>query len=107
SLSVNPSLYPKMSYDPLKDLRPVGMISSTPFMLVVHPQSPYRTVTDLLQAARRAPQSGEINYATAGNGSGSHLFTELLASTADIRLTHIPYKGAAPAMNDVLGNQVP
>lgn len=97
SLSVNPSLYPKMSYDPVKDLRAIGMISSTPFLLVVNPKSPYMTVKDLLDAAR----------ATAGNGSGSHLFMELLASTAGIALTHIPYKGAAPAMNDVLGNQVP
>jgi len=106
SLSVNPSLYPRMSYDPLKDLRAVGMISSTPFMLVANPQAPYQTLPELLQAARRSAPSSEINYATAGNGSGSHLFMELLASTADMRLTHIPYKGAAPAMNDVLGNQV-
>ena len=109
SLSVNPSLYPRMSYDPVKDLRAIGMISSTPFLLVVNPQSPYRTVKDLLDAARTTAgaKPAEINYATAGNGSGAHLFTELLASTAGIALTHIPYKGAAPAMNDVLGNQVP
>lgn len=109
SLSVNPSLYPKMSYDPVKDLRAIGMISSTPFLLVVNPQSPYKTVKDLLDAARptAGAKPGDINYATAGNGSGSHLFTELLASTAGMALTHIPYKGAAPAMNDVLGNQVP
>lgn len=106
SLAVNPSLYPKMSYDPVKDLRAIGMISSTPFLLVVNPQSPYKTVADLLDASRKTRQSGAINYATAGNGSGAHLFTELLASTAHITLTHIPYKGAAPAMNDVLGNQV-
>ena len=109
SLSVNPSLYPKMSYDPVRDLRAIGMISSTPFLLVVNPKSPYMTVKDLLDAARATvgAKPGEINYATAGNGSGSHLFMELLASTAGIALTHIPYKGAAPAMNDVLGNQVP
>ena len=108
SLSVNSSLYPKMSYDPVKDLRAIGMISSTPFLLVVNPKSPYMTVKDLLDAARATAgaKSDEINYATAGNGSGSHLFMELLASTAGIQLTHIPYKGAAPAMNDVLGNQV-
>ncbi|MDP3138529.1 MAG: tripartite tricarboxylate transporter substrate binding protein [Burkholderiaceae bacterium] len=104
SLSVNPSLYPRMSYDPLRDLSAVSMISSTPFLLVVNPKTPYNATKDLLDAARAKP--GDINYATAGNGSGSHLFTELLASTAGIRLTHVPYKGAAPAMNDVLGNQV-
>ena len=105
SLSVNPSLYPKMRCDPLKDLSAVAMISSTPFLLVSNPASPYTTTRSLLEAARARP--GDINYATAGNGSGSHLFTELLSSTAGIKLTHVPYKGAAPAMNDVLGNQVP
>ena len=105
SLAVNPSLYPKMSYDPLKDLRAVSMISSTPFLLVTNPASPYDSVKALLDDAKRNP--GAINYATAGNGSGSHLFTALLVKTAGIQLTHVPYKGAAPAMNDVLGNQIP
>jgi len=105
SLSVNPSLYPKMSYDPQKDLAAISMISSTPFLLVVNPKAPYQSARELLDAARAG--KGSIDYATAGNGSGSHLFTELLSSTAGIKLTHIPYKGAAPAMNDVLGNQVP
>lgn len=105
SLAVNPSLYPKMSYDPLKDLRAVSMISSTPFLLVTNPASPYVSVKALLDDAKRNP--GAINYATAGNGSGSHLFTALLVKTAGIQLTHVPYKGAAPAMNDVLGNQIP
>jgi len=105
SLSVNPSLYPKMAYDPLKDLAAISMISSTPFVLVSNPASPYTSARALLDAARagKAP----IHYATAGNGSGSHLFTELLSSTAGVKLTHVPYRGAAPAMNDVLGNQVP
>jgi tripartite-type tricarboxylate transporter receptor subunit TctC len=109
SLSVNPSLYPKMSYDPQKDLSPISIISTTAFVLVCNPEAPYRTTRDLLDAARgkNGGRPGDINYATAGNGSGSHLFTELLASTAGIKLTHVPYKGAAPAMNDVLGNQVP
>ena len=105
SLAVNPSLYPKMSYDPAKDLRAVSMISSTPFLLVTNPSAPYVSVSALLDAARRDP--GAINYATAGNGSGSHLFTALFTKTAGISLTHVPYKGAAPAMNDVLGNQIP
>jgi tripartite-type tricarboxylate transporter receptor subunit TctC len=104
SLSVNPSLYPKMTYDPQKDLTAISMISSTPFLLVVNPKAPYNTTRDLLDAARTSKTG--IDYATAGNGSGSHLFTELLSSLAGVKLTHIPYKGAAPAMNDVLGNQV-
>ena len=104
SLSVNPSLYPKMSYDPVKDLAAISMISSTPFLLVVNPKAPYHSAKELLDAARA--NKGRIDYATAGNGSGSHLFTELLSSTAGVKLNHVPYRGAAPAMNDVLGNQV-
>ena len=104
SLSVNPSLYPKMSYDPLKDFEAISMISSTPFLLVTNPKAPYQTTRELLDAARASP--GTINYASAGNGSGSHLFTESLTNAAGVKLVHVPYKGAAPAMNDVLGNQV-
>ena len=106
SLSVNPSLYPKMTYDPVKDLAPISMISSPPFLLVSNSKSPYTTTKELLDAARKAGANG-VDYATAGNGSGSHLFTELLSSTANVRFHHVSYKGAAPAMNDVLGNQVP
>ena len=105
SLSVNPSLYPKLAYDPLKDLKGISMISSTPFVLVANPQAPYHSVKDLLDAARA--HEGSIDYATAGNGSGAHLFMELFTSMAGVRMKHIPYKGAAPAMNDVLANQVP
>lgn len=105
SLSVNPSLYARMPYDPLKDLAAISMISSTPFLLVANPQSPYPDVRSLLQAA--APGKRTVDYASAGNGSGAHLFMELLSSTAGLQLKHVPYKGAAPAMNDVLGNQVP
>jgi tripartite-type tricarboxylate transporter receptor subunit TctC len=104
SLSVNPSLYSKMTYDPVKDFTGISMISSTPFVLLVNAQAPYQSVKDLVAAARAHP--GEIPYATAGNGSGSHLFMEQFSSMAGIKLKHIPYKGAAPAMTDVLGNQV-
>lgn len=108
SLSVNPSLYPKMNYDPLKDLSAISMISSTPFLLVVNLKSPYRTARDFLEAARSkaGSKAGDINYGSAGNGSGSHLFTELLSNAAGIKLTHVPYKGAAPVVNDLLANQI-
>ncbi len=105
SLSINPSLYKSLPYDPLKDFVAVTQISSAPFLLVVNPQTPYRTLNDLIAAAKSAPQP--IHYATAGSGSGSHLFMEYFAANAGIKLSHVPYKGAAPAMNDVLGNQVP
>jgi tripartite-type tricarboxylate transporter receptor subunit TctC len=108
SLSVNPSLYPKMNYDPLKDLSAISMISSTPFLLVVNLKSPYRTARDFLEATRSkaGSKAGDINYGSAGNGSGSHLFTELLSNAAGIKLTHVPYKGAAPVVNDLLANQI-
>jgi tripartite-type tricarboxylate transporter receptor subunit TctC len=105
SLSINPSLYPKLAYDPLKDLLPVTQISSSSFLLVVHPAAPYASVAELIAAAKAAPKP--ILYATAGNGSGSHLFMEHFAAAAGIRLAQVPYKGAAPAMNDVLAGQVP
>jgi tripartite-type tricarboxylate transporter receptor subunit TctC len=103
SLSINPSLYPKLTYDPLRELTPVIGISSAPFLLVVNPTSPIRSVRELIDASKKS----DLTYATAGNGSGSHLFTELLRSETGMRLTHVPYRGAAPAMNDVLSGQVP
>jgi tripartite-type tricarboxylate transporter receptor subunit TctC len=107
SLAINPGLYQKLSYDPLKDLAAVAQVSSAPFLLVVTPKSPINSVKELLALARSKTGAAKIDYATAGNGSGSHLFMELFASLAGIQLSHIPYKGAAPAMNDVLGGQVP
>jgi tripartite-type tricarboxylate transporter receptor subunit TctC len=105
SLSINPSLYPKLSYDALRDFVPISQISSAPFLLVVNPSQPYRTLAEFLAAAKSAPQP--FHYASAGNGSGAHLFMEYFASSAGIKLAHVPYKGAAPAMNDVLSGAVP
>lgn len=105
ALAVNGSLYPKLSYSPTKDFQPVAMVSSTPFILVSNPAAPYKDLKEMLDKARQSPR--EINYATAGNGSGSHLFMEMFLKMAGVSMTHVPYKGAAPAMNDVLGNQVP
>ncbi|CAN5378833.1 tripartite tricarboxylate transporter substrate binding protein [soil metagenome] len=109
SLAINPSLYKStITYDPIKDLAPIAMVASTPFILVVNPQSPFKSVHELVDGAKnRSTDPRELYFATAGNGSGSHLFTELFKSMAGINLTHVPYKGAAPAMNDVLGNQIP
>lgn len=107
SLAINGSLYKKLSYDPSHDLMPVSQLSSAPFMLVVNPSSPIKSVADLIHAGKKADSEHPVYYASAGNGSGAHLFTELLASRAGISLTHVPYRGAAPAMADVLGGQVP
>ena len=104
SLSVNPSLYPKLAYDPLKDFEAVAQVCSSPFLLVVHPSSPYKSVADLVAGAKAA--ASPVLYATAGSGSGSHLFMEYFAASAGLKLQAVPYKGAAPAMNDVLAGAV-
>lgn len=106
SLAVNPSLYRHLNYDPLKDLTAVSQLASTPFMLVANTNTPYRSVADLIAAAKAAGDQ-PLQFASAGNGSGAHLFTELFAEQAGIKLQHVPYRGAAPAMADVLGGRVP
>jgi tripartite-type tricarboxylate transporter receptor subunit TctC len=108
SSSINGSLYKKLNYDPVKDFVAISQVTSTPFLLVANPNSPYKSVADIIAAAKKAQSLDQLpDYATAGNGSGSHLFTELFTSMAGIRLNHIPYRGAAPAMADVMGGQVP
>ena len=105
SLSINPSLYKSLTYNARTDLLPISQIATTPFMLVVHPSSPIRTVGDLIAAAKAAKEP--LQYATAGSGSGSHLFMEYFSSLAGIKMQAIPYKGTAPAMTDVIGGRVP
>ena len=100
NLAINLSLLGKLPYDSLRDFAPVTLIAQTPNLLVVHPSLPVRTVRDLVALARAKP--GAINYASAGNGSPGHLAAELLKRTAGIDLVHIPYKGAAPALTDVV-----
>jgi tripartite-type tricarboxylate transporter receptor subunit TctC len=109
SSSINPSLYKKLTFDAMKDFVAVSQVSSAPFLLVVTPSAPYQSVADIIAAAKKAGNDKDKlpDYATAGNGSGSHLFTELFAMMAGIQLNHIPYRGAAPAMADVMGGQVP
>ncbi len=108
STSINGSLYKNLNYNPSTDFVAVSQIASTAFLLVSNPNSPYKTVADIISAAKKAQGSAQLpDYATAGNGSGSHLFTELFASMAGIKLNHIPYRGAAPAVADVMGGQVP
>ncbi len=106
SLSVNPSLYQKLSYDALKDFASVGQVSSAPFLLLVNLKSPIHSVKELIALAKSKTGEAKLQYATAGSGTGSHLFMEFFASMAGIQLSPIPYKGSAPAINDVLGGQV-
>jgi len=105
SLSINPSLYSKLPYDPLRDLAAVAHVATTPFILVAHPSMPVKSVKDFIAFARARP--GQINYGTAGAGSGAHLFMELFRSLAGVEMTSVHYKGAAPATVDLLAGQVP
>jgi tripartite-type tricarboxylate transporter receptor subunit TctC len=104
NLAINPSLYSKLPYDPVKDLTPIGLIGNAPLVLVVATDSPFKTLADVVKAAKAQP--GFINYATSGNGTVAHLATELFQREAGLKLTHIPYKGAAQGINDVIGGQV-
>lgn len=104
SHALNVSLYPKLAYDPIKDFAPITMIAAAPLLVVVHPSLPVKTIGELIQYAKTRP--GQINFASSGTGSIAHLAPEMLNSMAKISLTHIPYKGTAPALVDLLGGQV-
>ena len=102
AMAVN--VYRKVPYDLLKDFTPIGMIGYTPHITVVHPSLPARTLKELIALARARPH--EINYSSAGSGVGSHLAVELFKSMTRVELTHVPYKGAAPAVAGLLGGEV-
>ncbi len=102
--AINAALYKKLPYDPLKDFTPLGLAASAPVAMVVGNASPYATVAELIAAARRQP--GAIEFGSAGNGTPGHLTGELFAKAAGIQLKHIPYRGSAPAITDLLGGQI-
>lgn len=104
NLSINPALYAKMPFDPLKDFTPIVEIAVQPVVLVVRADSPFRTLADFIKAAKARP--GEYSIAHAGNGTVGHLAGEMLTRRAGIQLLQVPYKGAGPAMNELLGGQV-
>jgi tripartite-type tricarboxylate transporter receptor subunit TctC len=103
NLAINPSLYKKMPYDPLKDLAPIGYYGSAPNILVVHPSLPPRSVRELIAFVRSKP--GQLNYGSGGTGGSIHLAAELFKSLAKVDMVHVPYKGSAPALIDLLGGQ--
>ena len=103
--AINPALYKNPGFDPINDFVPLYYIGATPYVLVTPPGSPYKTLADVITAAKKKP--GELSYASAGNGTISHLLGAMLNTNAGIEMQHIPYKGVAPAINDVLGGQVP
>jgi tripartite-type tricarboxylate transporter receptor subunit TctC len=104
NLAINPALYSKMPYDPVKDLAPVGLVASAPLVLVVAADSPYKTLADVVNASKAKP--GSLNFASPGNGTVAHLASELLQKTAGVKFIHVPYKGMAQAATDVIGGQV-
>ncbi len=104
TLAIDPTLYPNVGYDPRRDFAPVGLIATSPLIVVVNQSVPAHNVKELIALAKKQP--GKLNYASAGTGSGIHLGTVLFAETAGINITHIPYKGSGPALTDLLGGHV-
>jgi len=104
TLAVNPSLYPNLPYDPRRSFVPVALVARVPNVLVVNPQVPAKDVAELIALAKAKPAS--LRYASGGNGSAAHLAMEYFKLRAGVDILHIPYKGTAPAVTDVLGGQV-
>jgi tripartite-type tricarboxylate transporter receptor subunit TctC len=104
NLTVNPTLFPKLPFDTARDFTPVTLLAQSPNVLVVHPSVPAKTFSELVAYAKANP--GKLNYASPGEGSGAHLAGELLNLEAGIKAVHVPYKGIAPAVNDLLGGNV-
>lgn len=102
--AINPSLYKKLPYDHLKDFAPVSLVASVPNLLVVHPSVPVNSVKELIAYVKANP--GKLNFASSGNGTSIHLSGELFKTMTGVQMTHVPYKGSAPAVTDLLGGQV-
>jgi len=101
---IAPHLYKKLNYDTLKDMVPVTMVAQMPFMMVVHPSIPANNVKELIAYAKAKP--GELNFSSSGNGAGSHLAGEMFNGATGLKLTHVPYKGAGPAINAAVAGEV-
>jgi tripartite-type tricarboxylate transporter receptor subunit TctC len=104
TMAINPSLYSKLRYDPVKDFAPVSLMATTMNVLVVNPEVPAKNLGELVKLAKAKPNT--VSYGSAGNGSSNHLSGELLRSSAGVQITHVPYKGSAPALVDLLGGRL-
>ncbi|RKJ95400.1 Bug family tripartite tricarboxylate transporter substrate binding protein [Alicycliphilus denitrificans] len=104
SHAVNPNVYAKPAYDPVKDFTPISNIANVPGVMVVGFESAYKSVRDVVEAARKAP--GKLNYGSSGNGGYSHLSGALFGNTTGTQITHVPYKGLGPALNDLMAKQI-
>lgn len=102
--AINAALYSKMPFDPIKDFAPLTRVANVPNLLVAHPSQPYKSVAELIAYAKANP--GKINFGSSGNGSSIHLSGELFKTMAKVDMVHVPYKGSAPAVTDLLGNQI-
>jgi tripartite-type tricarboxylate transporter receptor subunit TctC len=103
SHGANPAIYPKLSYDAVKDFAPITSVVSTPYVLTVHPSMPVKSTKELIALAKSKP--GQINYASAGNGSTHHLSGELFKTMAGIDIVHVPYKGTTPAISGLIAGE--
>jgi tripartite-type tricarboxylate transporter receptor subunit TctC len=104
SLAINPSLYPNVGYDPIKDFAPIGLLASGANVVLVHPSVPAKSIPELIALAKKDP--GKLNFASTGSGSSVHLAAELFAAMAGVKINHVPYRGSGPALNDLLGGHV-
>jgi tripartite-type tricarboxylate transporter receptor subunit TctC len=102
--TINPSLYSRLAYDPVRDFTPITLIAATSQVLAVHPSVPVKTVKEFIAYAKKRP--GELNYSSAGNGSQPHLTAEMFKARTGINIVHVPYQGAPPAMADLLAGHV-
>src|SRR6195952_206444 len=105
TLAIGPTLYTNAGYDPRKDFAPIGMIGNAPNSLVVHPSFPAKTVAELIAYAKANPE--KVSFGSAGAGTASHVSGEYFATSAGIKLVHIPYKGTGPALTDLIGGHIP
>jgi tripartite-type tricarboxylate transporter receptor subunit TctC len=105
SHTINPAIYPKLSFDTVRDFEPIGTVASLPQILVAHPAAPYNTVAELVAVAKARP--GTLSFASVGNGSPGHLAGELMKLKTGTSMLHVPYRGGGPAVTDVMGGQVP
>ena len=104
TLAINPTLYPNVGYDPRKDFAPIGLIGTSALVVLVNPSVPVKSIKELIAYAKANP--GKMNFASAGTGSGIHLAAEYFKVQAGIEMTHVPYKGSGPALQDLVGGHV-
>ena len=104
AMAINPTLYKKITYDPVKDFTPIAMLAHLPFILLVNPSLPVNSVADLIKYAKERP--GQLSFGSGGVGASHHLYGELFKSLTGVQMTHVPYKGTAPAINDLIGGHI-